>query len=56
MRSYDIVEVKCQPEGFESPIVWNFEIIDDGQELSFDNSDDSEKGSAGTDWLQLKVK
>lgn len=54
--NYDIVEVQCQPEGFESPIVWTFEIIDDGQELGFDNSDSSEEGSIGTDWLRLKVK
>ena len=53
---YDIVEVRCRPDGFDSPIVWNFEIIDDGQELSFNNYDSSEEGSLGTDWLQLKMK
>lgn len=53
---YDIVEVHCQPEGFDSPIVWNFEIINDGQELGFNYSDSSEEGSIGTDWLQLKAK
>lgn len=51
---YDIVEVHCQPQGFDSPIVWNFEIINDGQELGFNNSDTSEQGSIGTDWLRLK--
>lgn len=53
---YDIVEVHCQPEGFDSPIVWNFEIINDGQELGFNNSDTSEEGSIGRDWLQLKAE
>lgn len=53
---YDIVEVHCQPEGFDTPIVWNFEIINDGQELGFNNSDASEEGSIGRDWLQLKAK
>lgn len=53
---YDIVEVHCQPEGFDSPIVWNFEIINDGQELGFNNSDTSEEGSIGTDWLRLKAE
>ena len=53
---YDIVEVRCQPAGFDAPIIWNFEIMDDGQGLGFNNSDSSEEGSIGTDWLQLKVK
>ena len=39
---YDIVEVHCQPEGFNSRIAWNLEIINDGQELGFNNSDASE--------------
>ncbi|MCM1140706.1 MAG: hypothetical protein NC453_19220 [Muribaculum sp.] len=53
---YDIVEVRCQPQGFDSPIVWNFEILNDGQGLGFNNSDTSEEGSIGTDWLQLKAE
>lgn len=52
---YGTVEVHCQPEGFDSPIVWNFEIINDGQELGFNYSDSSEEGNIGTDWLQLKA-
>ena len=54
--NYDIVQVKCLPDGLESPIVWNFEIIDDGESLSFNISNPSEEGSIGTDWLRLKVK
>ncbi|MCM1380137.1 MAG: hypothetical protein NC190_08555 [Bacteroides sp.] len=53
---YDIVEVRCQPQGFDSPIVWNFEILNDGQGLGFNNSDTSVEGSIGTDWLQLKAE
>lgn len=53
---YDIVEVRCQPAGFDAPIVWDFEIIDDGQGLGFNNSDLSEEGSIGTDWLRLTAK
>ncbi|MCM1518659.1 MAG: hypothetical protein NC117_08465 [Pseudoflavonifractor sp.] len=53
---YDIVEVRCQPPGFDTPIVWNFEIIDDGQALGFNNSDASADGSIGTDWLWLQVQ
>lgn len=52
----DIVEVRCQPSGFDEPIVWNLEIMDDGQGLGFNISDSSEEGSMGTDWLQLKVE
>lgn len=52
---YDKVEVKCQPEGFETPIVWRFEIKDNATELSFDNSDPSEAGTIGQDWLVLNV-
>ena len=33
--TYDIVEVRCQPAGFDTPVVWNFEIINDGQWLGF---------------------
>lgn len=56
ISEYGIVTVKCQPEGFESPIVWNFEIINDGQELGFNNSDSTEEGSLGNDWLRLKAE
>ncbi len=52
---YDIVEVRCQPAGFDVPIEWNFKIMDDGQGLGFDYSDASEEGSIDTDWLHLKV-
>lgn len=52
-----IVEVTCRPEGFEdNPINWRFSIKNNGNELSFNNSDKSEKGSMGTDWLILKKK
>lgn len=54
--SYDNVEVRCQPNGFDTPIVWNLEIMDDGQGLGFNLSDTSEEGSIGTDWLQLTVQ
>lgn len=52
-----IVEVTCRPEGFEdNPINWRFSIKNNGNQLSFNNSDKSEKGSMGTDWLILKKK
>lgn len=54
--NYDIVTVRCQPVGFNAPIVWNFEIMDDGQGLGFNFSDSSGDGSIGTDWLRLKVE
>lgn len=54
--TYDIVTVRCQPAGFDAPIEWNFEILDDGQGLGFNISDSSEDGSIGTDRLRLKVE
>ena len=54
--NYDNVEVRCQPKGFDTPIVWNLEIMDDGQGLGLNLSDTSEEGSIGTDWLQLTVQ
>lgn len=48
-----IVEVICRPEGFEEPVEWYFSIKNNGQELSFNNSDHSEEGSIGNDWLIL---
>lgn len=51
-----IVEVACQPEGFDTPIEWCFSIKDNGKKLCFNNSDTNEDGSIGNDWLILKKK
>lgn len=53
---YDIIKVECHPEGFESPIVWEFEIKSDGEELSFNKSDSSAAGSIGNNWLHLHAQ
>lgn len=31
--------MRCQSPGFDKAIVWNFEIMEDGQELGFGDSD-----------------
>lgn len=56
INQYGIVTVKCQPDGFDSPIVWRFDIKNDGEELSFNKSAPTEEGSIGTDWLRLKAE
>lgn len=47
-----IVTVTCLPPDFDEPIVWEFELSEDGKTLSYDKSVEG-CGTAGVDFMSL---
>lgn len=51
-----VVTVECHPTKFEKPIVWDFTVSNNGEELSFNRTDSSVPGSISQDWMNLRKK
>ena len=49
-----VLTVGCHPQEFEKPIVWDFTVKNNGDELFFNHSDLEAEGSMKDNWMSLK--